>query len=304
MAQDVGDDGAFPVLQQPLEARLMAPADPPSLADDRAALRAAAADGVGLCTISSIEGSFSRRLGAQLAVHPDGRVTGSLADGCLERELAAEIVRGGERRIMRYGAGSPIIDFRLPCGGGLDILIDPEPERDPIRAVLSSLDRREPASLALPAGPLAQRHYIPSLGLKLFGEGPELDALGVLARTMGMTVEIHSRNAPGMALGRKPDEVSVDPWTAIVLLFHDHEWEEAILAWALETPAFFIGAQGGGPARAERIERLRAHGFGNEALSRITSPIGVIGHSREPAPLALSVLAQIVGAYEGLHPHR
>ena len=60
-------------------------------ADDRAALRAARQDGVGLCTIVGIEGSFSRRLGAQLAVHPDGAITGSLADGCLEQQLASEI---------------------------------------------------------------------------------------------------------------------------------------------------------------------------------------------------------------------
>ena len=55
-----------------------------------------------------------------------------------------------------------------------------------------------------------------------------------------------------------------------MLLFHDHEWEQAILEWALATPAFYIGA---------------------------------ITHSREPGVLALSVLAEIVGAYEALHPH-
>ena len=43
-----------------------------SFADDHAALRAAAAGGAGLCTVVGIDGSFSRRLGAQLAVHPDG----------------------------------------------------------------------------------------------------------------------------------------------------------------------------------------------------------------------------------------
>ena len=38
--------------------------------------------------------------------------------------------------------------------------------------------------------------------------------------------------------------------------------------------------------------------------SRIThSPIGVITHSREPGVLALSVLAEVVGGYEQLHPH-
>jgi len=40
-----------------------------------------------------------------------------------------------------------------------------------------------------------------------------------------------------------------------------------------------------------------------DQLGRIRSPIGVITHSREPGVLALSVLAEIVGEYEALHPH-
>ena len=112
-------------------------------ADDRAALRAATSPGVGLCTISGIEGSFSRRLGAQLAVHPDRSVTGSLADGCLERQLAAEVLAGGERRVMRFGAGSPLIDFRLPCGGGLDILVDPRPDPATCAAAFEKLEARQ-----------------------------------------------------------------------------------------------------------------------------------------------------------------
>ena len=97
--------------------------------------------------------------------------------------------------------------------------------------------------------------------------------------------------------------LAADPWTAVVLLFHDHEWEQAILEWALETPAFHIGAQGGFEARRVRIERLAERGVPPVQQGRIHSPVGVITHSREPAVLALSVLAEIVGAYEALHPH-
>jgi len=274
------------------------------LAEDHAALRAASKPGTGLCTIVNIEGSFSRRLGAQLAVGADGEVTGSLADGCLERELAAEIARGGPPRIIRYGKGSPKIDFRLPCGGGLDILIEPAPDHDLCAAIASQLDRREEA--ALPLGedsPLAQRRYIPALRLILFGEGPELAAMANLAVHTGMQVESHAREGGALALGQQPDHISADPHAAVVLLFHDHEWEAAILDWALRSPAFFIGAQGGAPARAERDARLAAMGYAPRQIARIASPIGTVGHSREPAALALSVLAGIAGEYELCHPH-
>ncbi len=277
---------------------------PGPLAGDQAAVRAACQPGVGLCTITHIEGSFSRRLGAQLAVHPDGRVTGSLADGCLEQELAREIAKGGERRVIRYGAGSPKIDFRLPCGGGLDILIDPDPDRSACAQVVARLDAREEARLALPApSPLAHRRFVPELRLVLFGEGPELAAMVQVAQSCGIGVEANDRDGGALALGQAPDHLAADRWTAIVLLFHDHEWERAILQWALTTPAFLIGAQGGAPARAAREAELVSLGFAPEQVARIASPIGTVKHSREPLGLALSALAGIAGEYELRHPH-
>lgn len=276
---------------------------------DHAALRAAAELGAGLCTIVRIEGSFSRRLGAQLAVDGEGRVTGSLADGCLEHQLASEIAAGGAPRVMRFGAGSPQIDFRLPCGSGLDILVDPAPDRDACEAALARLEAREETTLALPMGPsrasgaemLADRRYIPGLRMLLFGEGPELEAMAHLAEAAGLVVEVRSRDDRALALGQAPRGIQADRWTAIVLLFHDHEWEQPILQWALGTPAFYIGAQGGQRAREERLERLRAAGLGDQALGRVCSPVGTVSRSREPVALALSTLSQIVGEYEALH---
>ena len=277
-------------------------------AHDHSALRAVAETGAGLCTIVGIEGSFSRRLGAQLAVGADGSVIGSLADGCLERQLASEIARGGERRVMRFGAGSPLIDFRLPCGSGLDILVDPAPDRDACRAALARLEAREEAvlGLSLPAasGLLERRRYVPALRLMLFGEGPELETLAALGRASGLAVESHAKDDAALALGLPPEGLSADRWTAIALLFHDHEWEQAILEWALATPAFYVGAQGGQQAREERVRRLAASGLELDEIGRVRSPVGIVRHSREPVALALSALAQIVGEYESLHPHR
>ncbi|MEG3597108.1 MAG: XdhC family protein, partial [Pseudomonadota bacterium] len=88
-------------------------------AGDRAALSAACEPGVGLCTIVGIEGSFSRKVGAQLAILPDGSTVGSLSDGCLEAQLASDMRTMTAAQVRRYGAGAQAIDFRLPCGGGL-----------------------------------------------------------------------------------------------------------------------------------------------------------------------------------------
>ncbi|MFT3965604.1 MAG: XdhC family protein [Sphingobium sp.] len=277
---------------------------------DQAALLAGAAAGdMALCTLVGLEGSFSRRLGAQIAIAPDGRTVGSLSDGCLERQLASDAAAmraaGETPRVIRYGRGSPIIDFRLPCGGGLDILIDPRPDRPGLIRAADRLARRQTALLDLPLPPgtnealLKQRAYIPPLRVLLFGEGPEFTAFETIAASAGVEVEGRGRD-DGLSLGRVPPGLAADPWTAILLLFHDHEWERALLGWALGTDAFFVGAQGGGAAREERRAALRADGLPEESIARLRSPVGLIARARDPEVLALSVLAEIVGEYEAL----
>jgi xanthine dehydrogenase accessory factor len=273
---------------------------------DHDALHLAAAKDAALCTIVGIEGSFSRRLGAQLAVAADGTLAGDMADKCLDAELAnqaKEAMAAGAPRLLRYGEGSPFVDFRLPCGSGLDILVDPAPDRAALHRALADLDARREATLPLASALLAERRYIPPLRIVMLGEGSEVAALEKLATTQGVAFERVDAGGD-LSLGRAPDWLEADPWTAVLLLFHDHEWEHALLEWALGTPAFYIGAQGGAPAREDRLERLRASGHSDAELARINSPVGLIPSARDSSVLALSILAEVVGAYEALHPHR
>lgn len=273
---------------------------------DHAALYRAAEGGAALCTIVGIDGSFSRRVGTQLAVGADGSRVGDMADRCLDEELASQALAAmaeGGVRMLRYGHGSPFVDFRLPCGSGLDIRVDPAPDLGELRRCVAELAARGEAALPLGGGLLAERRYVPRLRIVLLGAGAECAALVRLAAAQGVEVEWRGADH-GLSLGRPPTDLAADAWTAVLLLFHDHEWEVPLLDWALGTPAFYIGAQGGAPAREERLERLRAGGHDGADLARIVSPVGLIPAARDPHVLGLSVLAEVVGAYEALHPHR
>lgn len=266
---------------------------------DHVALHAACAPGVALCTIVGIDGAFSRRVGSQLAILADATVVGSLSDTCLEQQLASDAQGLAAPATKRYGRGSEMIDFRLPCGGGLDILIDPSPDRAVCRAVAGALSRRQPASLPLPEnGSLQSRAYIPALAIAAFGEGPELTALARIGKAAGIAVEMIGKDA--LALGREPDRLPPDRWTATVILFHDHEWEAAILRHALTGEAFYIGAQGGEEARLARVAHLLSDGIDEGQVARVRGPIGAIVSCRDPETLALSVLAEITGEYDKL----
>jgi xanthine dehydrogenase accessory factor len=273
--------------------------------DDSEALFACAANGGALCTVTAIDGSWSRRLGAQLAVLPGGTTRGSLADGCLENALAGEALAGGPARVLRYGHGSPFLDIRLPCGSGIEVMVDPAPDAQALGRTCAALTARGPAELPIgmtPQGPFVRR-YLPKLRLVVVGSGPEVTALIRLANAQGVECLVAGpSDEPGVdaaiALGQAPD-LPVDPWTAIAVLFHDHEWERGIIPWALGTSAFYIGAQGGRGARETRAAMLAKGGW-NAADPRLRSPVGVFAHARTPSVLALSILAEIVAEHETL----
>ena len=266
---------------------------------DHAALIASREPGVALCTVVAIDGAFSRRIGSQLAVLEDSCVIGDLADTCLERQLAADVRSLNRPEVRRYGNGSDLIDFRLPCGGGLDILLDPDPDHAAAHGAVAKLNARCPVSCPLPApSPLHRRDYIPALHLRLFGEGREFSTLAELASVSGVETQALSPN--DMALGRPSPLPKADAWTAVVLLFHDHEWEYALIEEALNSDAFYIGAQGGAKARAHRTEELRVRGLPDAALERLHSPVGVVPSCKTPHMLALSAFTEIMAAYEAL----
>ncbi len=271
--------------------------------DDSAALFAAAQTGGALCTVTGIDGSWSRRLGAQLAVLPDGTTRGSLADGCLERALAQEARNATEPKLLRFGQGSPFVDVRLPCGSGIDVLVDPLPDRARLAAATAALSTRVPATLAVGGarGSTFSRRYLPKLRLVIMGSGPEVTALARLAAAQSVDVTVAAPAGEGaevsLSLGRPP-MVAVDSWTAIAVLFHDHEWERTILPWALATPAFYVGAQGGHTARELRQAMLAEAGLDATSRERLRSPIGLFSGARTPSVLALAILAEIVAEYE------
>lgn len=282
-----------------------------------------ASEGVGgvLVTLTGIEGASSRGIGTQMAVLEDGRHAGSFSGGCIEAAVIAEAraaLRTGHGRTVRYGSGSPYLDIRLPCGGGIDLVFTPRPDPAALAVVLARLERREAATLCIgetgvnlddgsPCG-LFLRTYAPPLRLVALGHGEDLTALIRLAHAFGLTVEAfapdtdHAASAePGITplISRTAlPALSGDAWTAFVFLFHDHDWEEHLLPHALAQEGFYHGAVGSARTHRARLEGLRAAGVPQHSLDNLRGGIGLIPATRDPATLALSVLGELVQDYQ------
>jgi xanthine dehydrogenase accessory factor len=271
----------------------------------------AARSGTGgvLITLTGITGAASRGIGTQMAVLADGRHLGSFSGGCIEGAVIAEaqdVLATGQARTVRFGSGSPYIDIRLPCGGGMDLTFSPRPDPAVLTAVLDALARREPARLKIDGALI--RDYIPPLRLIALGHGEDLVALARLARAFGIDVlafapegDIHAHGADGivpLATRNALPALIGDPWTAFVFLFHDADWEEVLLPQALAQPAFYHGAVGSARTHRARIAALRAANVPEDDINRLRGSIGLIPATRDPATLALSVLGELVQDYQ------
>jgi xanthine dehydrogenase accessory factor len=94
---------------------------------------------------------------------------------------------------------------------------------------------------------------------------------------------------PGEALAKTP----LGNRSALVVLAHDPKIDDPALEAALASPAFYIGALGSKKTHTARLARLAERGFSPETLARIQGPVGLAIGARNPAEIALSILAQM-----------
>lgn len=281
-----------------------------------------------LALIVAATGPSFRPVGATMIVLPDGTRLGALSSGCIDADVALHaqgaLARQTPRR-LRYGQGSPFLDIQLPCGGALDILLVPVTDRRALDDISLAISGRHETTLAIDAHSGALRtapapdadfqlRILPDTRFVVFGKGTEASAFATMAAGAGYDCVLISPDRetlagaqatlPGLATreitrAEIPADLAIDAHTAVALFFHSHDWEAQIIAQALQTPAFYVGAQGSLRTASNRIETLRAQGVGEADLARIKGPIGVIRSTRDPRTLAVSVLAEILSFEPG-----
>lgn len=86
----------------------------------------------------------------------------------------------------------------------------------------------------------------------------------------------------------------LDRWTSLVILSHDHTWEQPILLQALASEVGFISALGSKRTQSQRLKLLLAEGVDKRRIAMIKGPAGLDIGGHSPAEIALSILAEIV----------
>lgn len=290
-----------------------------------------------LGTITRTWGSAPRPPGSAVAIRDDGLIAGSVSGGCIEDDLIDKAREGalasGVPQVLRYGIDADAAyRFGLPCGGLIELVLEPVGPATRLPELLQRLERGERVrrvltiasgevtleaagradELTLSETTLVTQHG-PRWRLLLIGAGQMSQYLAQMGGALGYQVLVcdpreeyaSGFDVPGATLLRgMPDdtvaELQPDAHTAIVALTHDPKLDDLALMEALKSDAFYVGAIGSRVNQAKRRERLKEHfGLTDDQLDRLHGPVGLKNGARTPPEIAVSILAELTAVRYG-----
>jgi xanthine dehydrogenase accessory factor len=292
-----------------------------------------------LVTVVKTWGSSPRPEGAMLAVRDDGLVVGSVSGGCIEDDIVERTRREGQKatkcEVVTYGVtADDARRFGLPCGGTIQLVLEPLTRESGMRALLREVDAGHLVARRLDIGTgFSTLHPAQAVdGLAFDGKvlrtihGPRYRMLVIGASQLskylaqiavGLDYQVtvcdpreeytETWDISGVTLVRTmPDDtvlaMNLDERCAVVALTHDPKLDDLALMEALKSPAFYVGALGSRANNERRRERLLEFDLTAAQIDRLHGPIGLYIGSRTPPEIAISILAEITAAKNGVAP--
>jgi xanthine dehydrogenase accessory factor len=291
-----------------------------------------------LVTVAKTWGSSPRPVGSLMAVTGDGRWAGSVSGGCVEqhliKRLRSESSSLSALEVITYGVTQQeAIQFGLPCGGRLELVVEALHAIAPLRTILNIMHAREMVvrRICLQTGEVSIHNtrrdrefsYDGRNMEKIFGPAWRLLIIGAghlsqYVAQMALALDYHvivcdpreqvssAWHIPGIQIDvRMPDDAvkafATDPRSAVIALTHDPKLDDMALMEALESDAFYVGALGSRANSGKRRERLAWLGVTAPALERLHAPVGLPIGSRSAAEIAVSILAGLTAARHDAH---
>ncbi len=283
-----------------------------------------------LFTVVQTWGSAPRLPGAVLVVREDGHLIGSVSGGCIEDDLADKARNQALPKmpaIMEYGISRDEAQkFRIPCGGRLQIFVEPFNTSTQLLPLLQKLEDRKliKRSVNITTGEVKLMEVLPEGLPKIEGDwfhtyfGPQwrlliigANQLGAMLANMAQVLdfdvliceprqEIRAEwHVEGVTwIDGMPDdvvlEIKPDGRTAIVAVTHDPKLDDMALLEALKSDAFYVGALGSQKNQEKRRERMRMFDLNEMEIATLRGPVGLRIGSRTPAEIAIAILAELI----------
>lgn len=254
---------------------------------DRAARWLAAGRPTALVTVTAFKGSVPRETGTRMLVSAD-EMAGTIGGGHLEKiaiDEARTLLLGGTPFERHFPLGPALGQC---CGGAVTLRFEPLTAQ---------------ALAGWPAAPVR-------FHLQLYGAGhvgraivhllegiPDCRVQWIDEREQEFPSEPSASHIERVCVEPVEAEVRVAPPNAYYLvLTHSHDLDQRISEAILRRGDFaFFGLIGSQTKRARFIRRFEARGINQQAIDRMTCPIGVPGIAgKEPEVIAIAVVAQLL----------
>jgi xanthine dehydrogenase accessory factor len=242
-----------------------------------------------LVTVMSVRGHAPREAGAKMVVGQD-QVWATVGGGNLESVAIAR-----SRELLATGGAEPeVLEFALSdkapyqhgvqcCGGEVKLLLEPLP-------VVPSVAIFGVGHVGLELARILARHDVE---LHLVDSRPEQlnpERLSVLDDAVAGVHVHHVPVLPELVIGELPHG------THALVMTHDHAEDAALCDATLRDGRMAtIGLIGSSAKWARFRRKLADDGHSDEAIAKITTPIGLSDLSgKEPATIAVSVAARLL----------
>jgi xanthine dehydrogenase accessory factor len=288
-------------------------------------------------TIVKTWGSAPRPVGALVVIRDDGQVVGSVSGGCVEDDLV-EKVRAGKvasekPQLITYGVtNEDATRWGLPCGGTLELVMEPVTEKSAFGELLETVSRQQLVRrrLEMDSGRVTMKPgsgedvlefdgkvlttvHGPRWRMILIGAGQLTRYLAEMARMLDYQVLVIDPreeyaggwDVQGVPLERgMPDDVlaagHLDGHSAVVALTHDPKIDDLALMEALKSPAFYVGAIGSKKNNDARRLRLKEFELSDGEIARLKGPVGLYIGSKTPPEIAVAILAEMTAVRHGV----
>ena len=288
-------------------------------------------------TVTHTWGSAPRPVGAMLVIRDDGQVIGSVSGGCVEDDLIDKVrdqlIDGAKPAVATYGVTQEQANrYGLPCGGTLQLALEPVGPQSRLPELLASIERHElvartldmdSGEVGLQAGKWSdylefdgkrlKTVHGPRWRLIIIGAGQLSRYLAQMAQALDYHVTVcdpREEYAAEWTLDSVPldkgypDDVVLamkpDAHTALVAVTHDPKLDDAALMEGLKSEAFYVGALGSKKNNDNRRIRLREFDLSEPQIARLFGPVGLKIGSKTPPEIAVSILAEMTAVRHGV----
>ena len=290
-----------------------------------------------MATVIRTWGSAPRPIGALTAIRDDGMVVGSVSGGCIEDDMILQARSGDlvkdKPATTQYGVTAEEAKrFGLPCGGTIELVLEPLTKASGIDDLLARVERQELVKRQLDMktgratiGPALSNDQLvfdgatlstvhgPRWRMLIIGAGQLSTFLAQMAQGLDYQVIIcdpREEYADGWSIAGvefmrgMPDDVVTelkpDGHTAVVTLTHDPKLDDMALLEALKSPAFYVGAIGSKKNNDARRRRLADFDLSQDEIARLHGPVGLKLGAKTPPEIAIAILAEMTAIRNGV----